>query len=202
MKAKFIAIDFLNYAFMIILAVIVFWYFIQGDRIASARELFTELSKFSFFGIVFLIIFKKNARKVSGLRDREKKTGYFEIIKYLYKKDEIKDWIFLGFLPCLVLLLAYFIDSVNKVDWMQAIAVFYVMTLFHKFFFKKKNVEDRNFLTNSDKMVDEIVVYVLPVMIYGIAIMFKLTNDIDLVQAFAVLAVSYAWHYYYFKPRK
>jgi hypothetical protein len=202
MKAKFFVLDFINYAFLLFISIFVFFYFLQGNRLSNLSDIFAELSKFSLFGILFLIFFKKNAKKITGLRDREKNTGYYEIIKYLYKKDEIRDWIFLTLLPIVVLSIAYFFDSINKADIVQAFMVFYIMTITHKFFFKKKNIEDRNFLTNSDKMVDEIVVYSLPMITYGIAIMFKTTNDIDLAQALVVLLMSYVWHKYYFKAER
>lgn len=201
MKAKFFVIDFINYVFLIAISIFIFFYFMQGNRLMDASKFFSEMSKFSFFAILFLLFFKKNAKNALGLRETEKKTDYFQIIKYLSRQDEIKDWIYLVSLPTIIMLLAYFFDKINKIDIVQAVIIFYLMVVLHKLFFKKKNIENRNFLTMSDKMVDEVAIYSLPMFVYGIAIIFKETNTIDFVQSIVVLSMSLIWHYFYFKPK-
>lgn len=202
MKAKFFVIDFINFIFALIFGFFAFFYFMSGNHLYQATEFFTELSKFSLFALLFLIIFKKNAKKAFIIKSEEKKSDYFQIIKYLMRKDEITDWMYIFILPIIILLLAYFLSDVDKIDWLQAFVVFYIAAMVHKFFLKKKNEENRNFLTNADKLIDEIMIYSLPLVIYTLAMIAKDTNKVDFVQAITVLLISYVWHYFFFKPRR
>lgn len=202
MKAKYFILDFINFLFLIALSTFLFFYFLQGDRIQNAGNFFEAMSKFSFFGIFFFAFAKKNSKKISHLKKEEKKRSYFELIKYLSYKDEIKDWIYLISLPIIIIFSAHLFNSVDKIDLIQAFLVFYVMAILHKYIFNKKKYNSRNFLTNADKMIDEIAVYSLPMIIMGISIIFKSYNNFDFIQSLIILIESLIWHYFLFMPKK
>jgi hypothetical protein len=200
MKAKDLIIDFINYAFLLILISFCVTFFIIGDRFFLFGVFLKIILPFSIFGIFFLINLKIQRNSIIKF-DNEGVLN--EIIGYLTDQDRLKDKIVLIILP-IVILSANFINGyLVFLDIAQAILAFFYMFLWHKILFKpQENAAKITFLRNIDKIKDEIAIYILPLLVSGFG-MFRIEVNavVNFFQGIACLVIMLSWHYILFRDR-
>ncbi len=192
MKAKDMIIDFINYAFLLALMTFLIIYFIAGDRFFLFTRLLKSLLPLSLFGIILLIKIKMSR---NSIKKGEVDNDLDETIAYIIKKDIIKDLIIIAIMPIIIIMIALLDISINFNDIFQAILIFIIMLLWHIVLFKKK--EDMNhlvYITNLDIIKDEVVIFLMPVLIIAIALMKKNIDIIDIMQALFPFIIFYVWH--------
>lgn len=196
MSAKDIILDFFYYVFIIGLSIFVFYYIVLGDRFAIFTEIKT-LVALAFFAVPLLIIIKLRRTTIKKLR---KEDDLDEIITYLTTFDKIKDRIVTVFLPVFIVGLAVLDGYIDTADYFQAVVSFVVIFLWHSVLFKKKGTAaGLSYLTNLDKIKDEFVTFLLPIIIISIGVIDKNVDVIDFFQALIVFLIMYFWHKILFK---
>lgn len=190
MKGFKIIIDFINFAFLLGLIVFILLYIIIGDRLDAFTNIAKALVPVAYFFGMLLLGFRMDRDKIEKIRKEDKLD---EIIRYLDKTDSIKDIVVIITLPVTVLLLAM-INEVNTYDIIQAITAFVLMYLWHMVIFRRKeDMAGIQFMTNFDKIKDQIVIFLLPLVIVTIPFGIGLIDTIDFLQTFAVFILMYGW---------
>lgn len=190
MKGFKIIIDFLNYAFLLLLVSFVLIYIIVGDRI----EIFTNIAKslvpLSYFMGMFILALKADRDRYEKFRKEDKLD---EIIIYFDKIDNIKDIVVTIILPVVILFIGM-IKEITIIDIAQAISAFALMYFWHLvIFMKKEDMAGIQFMTNFDKIKDRVVIFVLPIVVIAIPLSRNLVDTIDIFQAFAAWFIMMAW---------
>lgn len=196
MKASEIVIDFINQLFMVGLICFVLIFIILGDRLGAAYAIMQALSPFGFFGLFFMIKFKFSREKVRKMRSEDRLN---EVLFYLTDKDISWDWFFIIIIPVLIFIFPFFFTDLNSFDLIQFLLVFSAFAFIHKIVFKKDQYGERQYLTRLDETIDEIVLFFLPILVYGIAFFIYTVNVLDIVQSVLVLILFYLWHFFFFK---
>ena len=194
-RAKDLIIDFFNYALLLFLIIFCLIFFIVGNRLAVFTEFIKLLMPLAYFGIFFLVRLKFDRE---ALRKRKKEGNLNEIIKYLTKLDKIKDLIIISILSIIILIIAMIDGYVDVFDILQAIIAFLTMFFWHLALIRKgKNINESMCITYFDKIKDEMVIFLLPIIIISIVLVNKNVNMVDFLQAFIPFLAIYVWHQYY-----
>ncbi len=197
-RGKFKAWDmfssFLDTVFLVFLIAFFVYFFIVLGNFDIATKIVQAAMLFSWVGLIFIVKWKAIKLKLRKLN----KDGYLdEIIVYFTIMDRLKDLFFIFIIPLFMFLLAYFLgdDGVEYTDWWQIIYVFIVFLTWHLILFRKRRVfNDLRCAVSKDKLRDELVVYFMPVLIFGIAFLHGYIDNIDLLQTLAVLIVGIYRH--------
>lgn len=200
MKARDLLIDFVNYAFLLILISFCVTFFVIGDRFAIFGKFLKIILPFSIFGIFFLI--KLKIQRTTIIKFSEEGV-LNEIIAYLTEQDKLKDKLVLLLLPFIILAVSLIGGNFVYLDFVQAFMAFLYMFLWHKILFKTPdNATGIVALRNIDKIKDEIAIYILPLFVAGLG-MFKadINSLVDFFQGFACFAIMLGWHYILFRDR-
>ena len=132
--AKGMALDFLNFIFVLLLVGLCILYFIAGDNFESFKNILRSLVPFAGLGVIFLIklkFWREHGKKV------EKEGGGDSEILMTYG-DRLKCDLFVFSLPAAVCLAAFVLKgSVFATDIIAAILVFVLAYLFEKWLLKK-----------------------------------------------------------------
>lgn len=141
MKAKDLAIEFLNLGFLVILVIFVIVFFIAGDRFESFVHIMKALAPVAIYGIIFMIMIKINRMKLIKWKSEGRESSDKEIVIYLSFIDKYILDILLYLMPIAVLLVAFFLNDkvVNLIDVIQATAAFLMMTYSQRLLFKNKS---------------------------------------------------------------
>jgi hypothetical protein len=193
LRARDLIIDFINYAFDLGIAAFCILFFIVGDRFNEFGEFFRRLLPLSAFGLFFLLYLKIGRKKLVQM-DEEKVIN--ESITYITKADIFKDRAVIFLLPLTILSINAVNGQYDMVDFIQAMVALPLMFFWRKFLFRaKENSNDIIYLKNADKILDLMVVYLLPVIISLTGLLnFSPNYIIDFLQAFSVFAIMFVWH--------
>lgn len=200
MSARDLIIDFINYAFLLLLTGFCITYFVIGDRFAMFGEFLKMVLPISLFGIFFLIKLKFKRKIINKIADGKERN---EIIGYFSREDKFKDNIIVTALPFIVLLISFFEKNLDFIDLTQALLAYLYVRLWHNYLFRAEEESSQTiYLRRSDKEKDEIAIYFLPVFICGIAmIKSELNMIIDFVQALTCFVLMISWHYVLFQEK-
>jgi len=133
MSWKKIILDFINYAFLVILIAFCLIYFTVGDRIAIFSQFLRSLVPISYFCILFMV-----KLKISRIEFyRAKKEQEEEITLRLKYFDKFINEIIIFSIPIVVLGVALLGVKIDYIDIIQACVAFLLAYLAHKLIFKK-----------------------------------------------------------------
>ena len=197
MKLKDLILDFINYLFLLGLIIFFLLYIILGDRFAFFIEFFKSIVPLAFFGIPFLIIIKFRRESCKKYRKEDKLN---EIILYLNKLDKLKDKIVIVFAALLIIVIAIIDGDINTIDIVQAIVFFIIIFFWRLILFKRKDeLSGLSYITLFDKVKDEFVVFLMPIIIIAIALLGKEINLVDFFQALVAFLIIFGWHMIMFR---
>lgn len=198
MKAKEMIIDFANDIFTIFLIGLCIMFFIIGDRFEAFGQFIKTLLPLIVFGIIFSVKFRSNNNKLRKYR-REGNLG--TIILHLQHSYIIKDRIILVLLLFSIIFIPYFYNKVDFIDIIQAFIVFLMMGIWHmKMFQVKDEWSELVRITKFDRIVDNFIVFLLPIVIFIIPIVVKKIDlASDCMQALIPFFIKYTWHKYLFR---
>lgn len=192
LKAKEMMLDFIDTVFLLLLISFCVFYFIVGDNFAAAQKIVKAAFAFSWVGVIFVLKFKFSKvhfRKLSV----ESRLG--EIVSYFDRIDRIKDLLLILTIPFVLMGIALWDKSLNAIDLEQSFFVFLLIYISHFILFRKKDDVSRlAYATNLDKLKDEVFVFFLPFFIILIAFANGVVDNLDVVQAFLVFALTYFRH--------
>lgn len=191
MTAKDVIIDFLNYTFLVILVIFCITFFIIGDRFAIFTEFMKSLVPLAILGIFFLIKIRLSKQSYKKFT---KENSLDDIIKYLSKLDKIKDTVVISFLPVFIIGSSYLAGRVDLINLLQALVTFCMMYFWHMILFRKENINKITYLTNFDKIKDEVVIFLLPILIIGLAILDGAVDFVEILQGVMAFLIVYYWH--------
>jgi hypothetical protein len=200
MKAKELLIDFINYAFLLVLIAFCVMFFTVGDRFFLFGKFLKIILPFSLFGIFFLIKFKMQRNTILKFSDEGVLN---EIIGYFTEQDGFRDRIVLMLLPIMILAISFIDGNINFSDFIQAFSAFFYMLIWHKILFKARDDSPGIIsLRNIDRVKDEIAIYLLPLLIISLG-MFKTEVNImlDFFQGLASFLSMLGWHYIIFREK-
>ena len=133
--AKDIFIDFINFAFGVIIIGLAIMYFIVGDNLENFRRTLESLAPLAFLAVIFMINLKFWREKA---KKRERESN-LELTLQLSFFDKLKSDIFLFLLPAVMLAIAYFANgTVGVIDIIEAGAVFGLAYIWQKWLFGKE----------------------------------------------------------------
>jgi len=133
--AKDMIIDFINFAFGVIIIGLTILYIIAGDNFENFKRFMETLVPFGCLAILFLINLKLWRLRVK----KKEREGNLEITLQLTYFDKLKSDFFVFFLPASVLLIAYFSNGrIISTDIIEALIVFILAFLWQKWLFSKE----------------------------------------------------------------
>lgn len=190
-------LDFINQLFMIALGIFVFVFIVLGDRLGAVYAIMQVLAPFGFFGLFFLIKLRISRE---GVRKMKLDGKLDEILFCLSEGDMRRDFLAIFSISLLLSLIPVFFGKINSLDIIQSLLVFSVLLFTHKVILKKGtgSVEEQ-YLTRLDEIIDGLVVFVLPIIVYALSFFASSADNIDIVQTIFTLLLGYAWHYFYFR---
>lgn len=193
-------IDFINFALLLAFICFCITFFIVGDRFALFGIFLRMIMPFSIFGILFLIVFKIKRNEITNF---ERAGVLEEKIVYLSLADKKMDKVIISMLPFLIMLFTLIDMDASIIDVFQSVTAFLFMFFWHKFLFKKPDTSAEVIqLKNIDKIRDEIMVYLLPLIMAMVGFFTKNFNlAIDFLQCLSSFLVMISWHYIIFKQR-
>src|SRR3989338_1097442 len=133
MRAKDLAVDFINFIFLLFLISAAIIFFINKDNFDAVLTVIKYSAPISFFIILFLIKSKLDQRE---LRDRRGR-GNMDILLNLTFYDKIALDLILFSSPIIILLISSLTGKPNLTDLLQAAAVFLIFYFWQKHFFGK-----------------------------------------------------------------
>ncbi len=197
MKLKDIILDAINYFFLLGLITFFIVYIIVGDRFNFFIVLFKSLAPLAFFGIPLLIIIKFRRESCKKYR---KEDSLNEIILYLSKLDKLKDKAVIVSATLLIIVIAIIDRDINVIDVVQAIVFFIILFFWHLFLFKSRDeLSGLSYITLFDKIKDEFVIFLMPIIIIAIALLSKEVDLIDFFQALVAFLIIFGWHWITFR---
>lgn len=197
MNFKDLALDFINYLFLLGLIIFFLLYIILGDRFAFFTEFFKSIVPLAFFGVPFLIIIKLRRESCKKYRKEDKLN---EIILYLSKLDKLKDKIVIISAALLIIVIAIIDGDINTIDIAQAIIFFITIFFWRLILFRRKDeLSGLSYITLFDKVKDEVVVFLMPIIIIAIALLGKEVNLVDFFQALVTFLIIFGWHMIMFR---
>ena len=197
MNPKQLFLDFLDTMFAIGLSIFAFLYFIAGDNLWIAKRTVETLAPIAYFSIFFFIklkFVKKDYHKFV------KEDNLEEIIFYATKKDRLMDKTVAVLLGIIIVLISRFVGVIYMEDIVQGVGVVLFLLAWHFYLFRKhESVNEMRYITRFDKILDQIVVFVLPIFIYAISLSFMDADTLDVIQALGGLGGLYLWRKYMYK---
>ena len=183
--------DFLNMVFILFLFGFIVFYFIVGDRIATAERFIRAIMPFSFFGLVFLTKLKIKRREARQIKQG---VEWDKVIIYFTDTDVRRDRAVIISLPIIIILAAVFNRQVMFIDFIQAGVVFVIMFAWHWFKIRKQsNSSTSGGFTKMDIIKDELLIFSLPVIIFLIPTIWLRIDLVDAAQATLPFAVMFFW---------
>lgn len=199
MTAREMAIDFIQTAGIIFLFVVSFYYFIIAGYWDTADKIVKVAALFSFIGLFFLCDLKIETRKTIRLK---KEKSLDEIIVNFTEMDKNKDLLVIAFLPMLMGLAALYGGSSNVIDYLQMGLALIAAYLWHLFIFRNKDeYGQRMNATVYDKIKDQAFIFLLPLLILAIPLIFHRFDAIDFIQAIIPFIIISLWHKCLIKKR-
>ena len=198
MTVKDTIIDFIHYIFLIALVSFCIFYFLIGDRFFIFGKFLESLVPLSIFSMILLLKFRFGRQSYHKFA---KENNLDEIIKYITKLDKIKDIVVISFLPIFIIGSSFLISYISIINVVQAVLIFFTMFFWHRLLFKKDNVRDISYLTNLDKLKDEVAIFFLPLIFLGLSITDGEIDLIEIFQGVAVFLIMYAWHRILFRSK-
>ena len=199
LKAKDMAIDFINTVFIIVLSTFCFFYFFLLGNTDIAKQIVKIAMIFSVFGILFLVKMKIARRKIKKI---EREYNLDKIILYFNKIDLLKDIAVVILLFFIMFIIAVVGGSYNYIDTFQAIFILVYLLSWHFVLFRKKdNTGESIIITSLDKYFDDFVIFIMPILILLIPLFFKLVDVIDIFQTTIIFILLYFWRKILFKNR-
>jgi len=190
MKGFSVLIDFLNYAFFLLLIVFIIVFIILGDRLDLITNIIKTLIPISYVLLLFMLSVKTYHKKYEEFKKEEDLN---EILIYFNKIDNIKDIIVTLILPVVIIFIAN-INEINTIDLFQATFSFIFMYCWHLVIFRnredKKNIR---FMTNFDVLKDKVIISLLPIIIMAIPLTQKFIDNLDILQALSVFFIMWIW---------
>jgi len=136
MSWKKIILDFINYAFLILLVSFSIAYFFVGDRIAMVSLFLKSLVPISFFGVILLIKIKISRNELF----RAKKDREFEMVIRLRYFDKFINEIIIFSIPIVILGIALLGVTITYIDILQACVAFLMAYSAQKYILNNKNI--------------------------------------------------------------
>lgn len=199
MTAYEMAMDFITVVLTIVMSIFCFFYFILGNRMGLAEDLARFFAVISIFGLFFIYETKTEKNKIkknicNGSLD--------DIIVYFSRTDKIKNLAVIFLQLAIILSIAVVNGIVDNIDKSQAFLFLVFAFLWHLYIFRKReDYAQIMYATNYDKIKDRVFVFLLPVIILGIAIYCKKIDVIDQLQALSVFLSQYFWHKYLIRKK-
>lgn len=195
MNGKDIFIDFLNYAFLIVIIILCLIFFVVGDRFETFTVILKSMMPLAFFASIF-IFFLKRKRK----QKLKKGDNLDEVVIFLTKADKRKDIVVIILLFLVIFTLSYLSSDFLISDVVQVLFIFLVMASWHYILFKKNSYENHISITVKKILNDEIIISLLPIMFYVPMYFFGTYPNIkDVFQSLILFIVMYSWHYIFFE---
>ena len=198
MTARDMFFEFLETALLIFLISFVVIFFIMGDRLGLAHKIVIGVLPLSYFSIVFLHKQSVYRKKIIKILD---KPSLDQIICSIREIDKRRDKISISLMMIVILGLALWGGGIYPDDIAQALIVLFVMILRYLLLFKNKDKVEKEYLTVKDKLRDEFINYILPILVILIALLGKTADIIDTFQAILVFIIYYIWHIILFSRR-
>lgn len=133
MRAKYLLLDFISFAFYLGLISFCIVFFIQGNNFKIFGEIIKSLTPIAFL-ITLLFIKSKFDRRELKKRTSE---ANLEIILHLNFFDKIISDIVWFLLPIIILLVAFMAGKTDTVDLLQALIAFIIFYLWQKHLFNQ-----------------------------------------------------------------
>jgi len=136
MSYRDIILDFIQYAFLLLLISFSLVFFLTGDteRMQKVIEFFKDLVPLSYFGIAFILSLKFYRKSYAQRRSE----GELEITLYLTMFHKIIGEIIVFLIPITILALALFAGDMRFVDVLQALVAFTLAFFLHRLIFNKE----------------------------------------------------------------
>lgn len=200
MKVKEMIIDFISYIFLLLIIIFSIIYFIAGDRLESFGKFLHAFIPFSYFCLIFILKFKAFNKKYQDYKYYKQERNLDEIIIYFTRFDLIRNIFFIILSSIFVILIAIYNQTVNLNDFIQSLLAFVVLLFSHILLFhRKKDAVVDTYATVLDKMIQELIIFILPVIIYLPAFGQNDSKIIDVVQSLSAFLIMYFWNKFLFK---
>jgi len=201
MNAKDPLIDFLNYAFLIILIIFCLVFFVVGDRFENFTNILKSLAPLIFF-IAIPVLFYKKKRKQEK-RSATNVNSFDEVLLYLSSIDKMKDFAAIA----VVIVIDFFIAVIGKGfledDFLQIFVTLVILLIWNMLLFKKNKSNNLIEITFRKIINDDIVTFAYPIIIYISTYLIGKTPDItDVFQSLTPVIIMYFWHYVLFEKKR
>ncbi|KKQ60853.1 MAG: hypothetical protein US81_C0012G0010 [Parcubacteria group bacterium GW2011_GWE2_38_18] len=135
MNAKDLIIDFINFAFAVVLIIFCILYFIIPGRMETASDLMNALVPISFFAIAFLIKIKISRYEYKV----NKKNNTMDIVLNLSYLDKTILEVLIFAMPIVSLIIALAMDGkLTFSNIFQSLFSFLIFYFFYKYLFGKR----------------------------------------------------------------
>jgi hypothetical protein len=192
-----IFMDFLGFVFLIGLISFVIIFFVAGDRMAYISIIMKAILPL----LVFLVLFLFETKKVfHEIKKFKKENNLEEIIIYFTKEDILKDYIMISLVPLICFGLAAFDQSFDNYDTIQISLALAYLFIVHKILFQKQEqVSAVCCATRINKIIDEVLIYFLPMIMLCVTAVRMSTDIIDIAQATFAFLLFFYWRKYLFR---
>ncbi len=192
-KAKDIIIDFINFAFLIAVSVYIFFYIVTGGNLSIFTDFFQMLMPIALFSFPFLIITKLNRQKIKKF---DKENNLDEPVAYIAQADKIRHIIVILIVAIVIILIAVIDGYMIFSDFIQALTVLLFLLIWHYIlFYRDGNKVTVIYLTYYDKIKDEVVSFLLPLVVLSTPLLSKNIDNVDFLQALSAFFIYYIWHF-------
>ncbi|MBU4216910.1 hypothetical protein L6270_03725 [Candidatus Parcubacteria bacterium] len=200
MNAKDVLIDFLNYAFLIVVVIFFITFFIVGDRFETFTAILKSLVPLAIFSIFFIFFFKhKRKLKKKNNINNDNNSDTNEIVVYVTVKEKRKDIAAVLLVAVVNAALPIAMGKFLRDDLIQVFFIFIAMTLWHLFLLRNDGNNNSIGLTLNKIINDEIIIFLFPIIFYTLSYTTGKTPDtVDIFQSLILLSM-YPWHYKLFK---
>ena len=202
LQPKDIISDFLNMIFLLFLIAFSVFYFIIGDHWGTAEKIVKIAMNLSVFFIFFLFKVKIVLRKIKEEKEKENNDIY-DIAVYFNKKDKRRSLISILFLILLMFLIAYFLSPDFNAAFWQLFVVFLFLFVWHIYLFTKRDSYSlRMYATVLMVLIDSLVIYFVPVIIFGISFFLDYYSFFDVINSILALVILSLRHKILFELNK
>ncbi len=197
MDPKDLIIEFVNTVFLILLVTFVIFYFIVGKRYAVAAEMVKMAMPLVLFVIVLLFKTKEHRYKARRLRSDNTED---EVVFYPSNKTITIDRFVIIFIIIFIILVPIIDGRIFFEDFCQSIIIGLLLFAWHRHLFitSKAGIENIG-ITRKQKGQDEVIIFLIPVIVLGIALINRDIDYTDLAQALIPFALYFLWRQYMFR---
>lgn len=200
LQAKDLVIDFLNTTFLLALIGFCVFYFIVKDYFFTAAVVARAVFATAIMGIVFLIKFKQEQVKV---RHFKKYESLDEVAVYFSRYDHYLSLIFNVAAVLSIVVLALIDGRIDQLTIVYVILNSLILSLWQLVIFRKKGESaQKYYATNAEKINDQLVIYLNPVLMMGLTIVGEGVNLLRVLQIFTIFILMFMRHQIIFKAKK